>query len=980
MRPHARLPLVCLLLSATAACSSGSGGDTDQIARCEVDLTPWQQSGSGASAKLATEADLFDGEAALGRAGDVLLSNERIRVLVETPSTRVGSKPQGGNIIDADIVRPGGRSHDQFGELPTFLNFGRTVEFERIEILKDGQSGGPAVVAATGRDVPYDFVHLQGLLRQYLSGVSLPDANQSLDLRVTSYYVLNPGSQAVKVVQALCYEGSDGIAIPVGDLVNSGGEVEVFGGYRGFGSTGTGGVRSIIDSLGASDGHPFYGYVGEEVAYGYVPEADRIQVLTVAGVSGTLFNGRDIASWIDAERGPPPEGAVMLLKKGDQATVVRDFVVSRDAAGIYDYFYEKTAKDTGVVQGTITSADGKPLAGVRVSAMLPDRIASLFTTDAQGKFSGRVPVGTLDLMADDGVVRSASIEVQVAKGNTVTQDVTLPDRAKVQVKIRNAAGEPMPGKVTIVCASDCLYSRSDNDALRFRDTGVDGMPRTSTGETFDIRYVGPEAQIDLELPAGAYDVWVSRGIEYSLHKEAITLADGDQANVEARLGHVVDTTGWMSGDLHVHAIASPDSPIGNIERLKSFMAEGTDVIVATDHEIITDFTPFLASIPDGDRFLASITGVELTTFDYGHYNAFPLVRDDTKRNGGAPDWGNGNDAGMTPGELMASLHAFPGDQVVQLNHARNGFFSALNLDTRTLWSRAQPEWYRIRAVEPDPDTGDTRLFDDRFTALEIMNGHSVTDTNMLIHDWFALLNRGLLRTGTAVSDTHKRHGYSGTPRTYVRTGEDDPKKLDRAVFARELNAMRAVGTNGPFLDAKLEAAGKSAGPGETLKAGDGRVTLKLEVRTPDWMNVAEALVYVNTRDTETDGTQSPPNTLPAPHTRAALSFGTVAVGDHQAKRATASFDLELDEDAWVVVFVQGGSDLFPVVGKGGVTPRAFTNPILVDVGAEGWTAPVDLAAERARIGQLSGTGSPLRPAPTEEEIRHILEGACGHEH
>lgn len=979
MRVSARSPFIGLLVCASFACSSGSGGD-EGLARCEIDLAPWQQSGSGARAKLATAEDLFVGEAALGRVGDVLLANDRIRVLVEAPSERVGSKPQGGNIIDADLVRPGQKGHDQFGELPTFLNFGRTVEFERIEILADGQAGGPAIVAATGRDVAYDFVHLQGLLRQFLSGVALPDADESLDLRVTSYYVLNPGSQAVKVVQALCYEGTEGIAIPAGDLVNSGGEVEVFGGYKGFGSTGTGGISSIVESLGANEGHPFYGYVGEEVAYGYVPEADRLQVLTVAGVSGTLFNGRDISSWLGPSGGPPPEGAILLMKKGDKATVVRDFVVTRDAAGIYDYFYEKTGKETGTLQGTIKGADGQPLAGVRVSALLPDRVASLFTTDAEGKFSGRVPVGTIDLMADDGVVRSPSFEVQVGKDATVTQDVTLPDRARVQVKIRDAAGAPMPGKVTVVCTGDCLYSRSDEDALRFRDTGVDGMPRTSIGETFDIRYVGPEAQVDIELPAGSYDLWISRGIEYSLHQESLTLADGDKVNVEARLGHVVDTTGWMSGDLHVHAIASPDSPIGNIDRLVSFMAEGTDVIVSTDHEIITDFAPYLASIEGGDRFLASITGVELTTFDYGHYNGFPLVRDESKRNGGAPDWGNGNELGMTPGELMEALHAFPGEQVVQLNHARLGFFSALGIDTRTLWSRSPPEWYRIHPVEPDPETGDTRLFDDRFTALEIMNGHSVTDFNVLMHDWFALLNRGLLRTGTAVSDTHKRHGDSGTPRTYVRTGEDDPKKLDRAVFARELNAMHAVGTNGPFLDARVKAGTQSAGPGDTVKASDGKVTVAVEVRMPDWMTVNEALVYVNTPDTETDGTRPPPDTLPEPLARAPLTFEEVTVGAHKAKKGVASFDLELEKDAWVVVLVEGGDDLFPVVGKGGVTPRGFSNPILVDVGAEGWTPPVDLAAERARIGKLSNKSSPLLPAPTEEEIRHILGGACGHDH
>lgn len=972
------LGLAAVVVS-TAGCTDEEEG-TPVIARCEADLTPWTKTGSGALARSATTADLFTGDAANAREGDVLLANDRIRVIVETPSKRVGTKPQGGNIIDADIVRPEGEeSRDQFGELPTFLNFGRTIEFETIEILSDGSKGGPAIVAATGRDVAYDFIHLQGLLGSILSGVSLPDVDENLELRATSYYVLNPGSDAVHVVQALCYEGTEGIAIPVGDLVNGGGEVEVFGGAGGFGSTGTGGVSSIAAALGKSDGHPFYGYLAEKVAYGYVPEAERAQVLTVSGVTGTIFNTRNLTQWL-SEGGPTPEGAV-VLEKGESALVVRDFVVTRDASGIYDYFYEKAGEKTGLIKGRVTRDDGSPAVGARVSALLPKRVASLFTTDADGRFEGRVPVGTIDLRVDDGVVRSESASLAIAVDATVEHNVKLPARATVNVKIRNAANEPMPGKITVVCDGACSHSRSDDQALRFRDTGADALPNLpSIGETFDIRYVGPDAQAAIELPAGDYTVWVSRGAEWSLEKHDVSLAEGATENIEAKLEHVVDTTGWMSGDLHVHAISSPDSVIGNVDRLVSFMAEGTDVLVSTDHELIIDFAPVLASIPNGDKFITTITGLELTTFDYGHYNSFPLVRDDSMRNGGAPDWGNGNDPGMTPGEIMETLHAFPGEQVVQLNHARGvlGVFSSIGLDTRTLWTRVNPAAHRIRPVEPDAVTGDTRLFDDNFTAIEIMNGHAVADFNVLAKDWFALLNRGLKRTGTAVSDTHTRHGNSGIPRTYVKVGEDDPKKLDVSKFVSGINNHQAIGTNGPFLVVEAKAGSATAGAGDSIASSDGKVTYKVEVRVPDWMDVSEALVFVNTKGTETDGRSDPDgDSLPDPHARAALTFDQVAVGTSFMKKAVASFDLELTEDSWIVVVVQGGNDMYPVVGTGGVVPRAFANPLFVDVGGNGWTPPVSIEAERARIGKIAKSeGSPLRSEVTEEELREILTMSC----
>ena len=76
---------------------------------------------------------------------------------------------------------------------------------------------------------------------------------------------------------------------------------------------------------------------------------------------------------------------------------------------------------------------------------------------------------------------------------------------------------------------------------------------------------------------------------------------------------------------------------------------------------------------------------------------------------------------------------------------------------------------------------------------------------------------------------------------------------------------------------------------------------------------------------------------------------------------------------------QGGSDLFPVVGKGGVVPLAFSNPIYVDIDGHGWTPPVDLAAERARVGRLEGTSQQALSKPvTEGQLRQILANECDH--
>ena len=84
MRRSALLSIVGVALAVTAAGCDGED-EIPVIARCEADLTQWTKTGTGALARLATTDDLFSGEVALGRAGDMLLANDRIRVIVETP-------------------------------------------------------------------------------------------------------------------------------------------------------------------------------------------------------------------------------------------------------------------------------------------------------------------------------------------------------------------------------------------------------------------------------------------------------------------------------------------------------------------------------------------------------------------------------------------------------------------------------------------------------------------------------------------------------------------------------------------------------------------------------------------------------------------------------------------------------------------------------------------------------------------------------
>ena len=93
--------------------------------RCEVKLDDtmlFSKLGTGARAKVIESPDeRIGGGFAQGRAGDVVLANDKIRVVIQQAGRVGGPVPYGGAIIDADLVRPAGQpGRDQLGKISPF--------------------------------------------------------------------------------------------------------------------------------------------------------------------------------------------------------------------------------------------------------------------------------------------------------------------------------------------------------------------------------------------------------------------------------------------------------------------------------------------------------------------------------------------------------------------------------------------------------------------------------------------------------------------------------------------------------------------------------------------------------------------------------------------------------------------------------------------------------------------------------------------
>ena len=129
----------------------------------------------------------------------------------------------------------------------------------------------------------------------------------------------------------------------------------------------------------------------------------------------------------------------------------------------------------------------------------------------------------------------------------------------------------------------------------------------------------------MELPSGRYRVTATHGLEYTIDEQEVTVTAGQGATLRALLERVVDTTGFIAADFHVHQLPSSDSSIELPDRVVSLLAEGVEFVAATDHNHVTDFTPAIEQLGAGG-LLSATTGVEITTPTWGHFTRSPILR------------------------------------------------------------------------------------------------------------------------------------------------------------------------------------------------------------------------------------------------------------------------------------------------------------------------------------------------------------------
>ena len=311
------------------------------------------------------------------------------------------------------------------------------------------------------------------------------------------------------------------------------------------------------------------------------------------------------------------------------------------------------------------------------------------------------------------------------------------------------------------------------------------------------------------------------------------------SQITVQLDRVVDTTGWVSADLHSHSSPSGDNTSDQYGRVENLLCEHVEFAPCTEHNRISSYAPHLEQM-NLSHLMATCTGIELTgsPTPVNHQNAFPLHRHPHTQNGGGPR------AASNPVVQIERLAMWDdaSDKLVQMNHPNlHQIYGDLDTDgVPDKGFRGMLQWTDVVEVHPLET-----IFQDIPN-----NPPSVRRMRIPLFQWMQLLNQGHRIPGVINTDSHYNHHGSGWRRNWFACSTDDPAKISTEEMVREIEAGHIVMSTGPFLSVSgtFESQVQIAAiPGDDLVAADGKVTLKVSVQCPNWLDVNRVQVFINGR-------------------------------------------------------------------------------------------------------------------------------------
>jgi len=715
---------------------------------------------------ITSESQLIGGPNAQGRVGDVLLSNDRIRVVIQKPRKNSGVNSFGGNIIDADLVRASGAAgQDNFGSIFPLVNIEWTVNYLDYEAVSDGSGGGTKKLRAYGKIDAYDYLDLDfiGEVAQGVAGQAITFSNRFDDRRnpfeiyddlsgmsfdVVTDYVLEPGKDYLRVETTFENEGDQEVRLPVGHIMNGSGLVSML--IPGIGFT-----PDLMTQVGGNTPAVIYeGFEGVGVSYGYFfdpsqftdPDTGEILKSTTVSYSDVtgIMLGEEFLKLAPLGSGGTPE-IKFSIPAGETRKVTSYFVVGDGSAGsVMDAGLAAIGASTRPFSAKVLDASGAAVEGATVAVMSGSGTLVTYRTDSHGRCGGNLPTGGDEISRRfgdgsykvvvelpgyhaNGTIEAGSCEpyeIDLSTNPAASVTCTLGETGRVELAgpvVEAVSKAAIPARLTIV--GEDPSPNKVGGAGRFRSTYHWERPFGIV----DVKYITANGTFDLSgasgfnLEPGTYLFVISRGPEYSAYEQVVEVSADGTVNLEGvALARVVQTPGYISADLHVHSHVSPDSMLFQRLRALSAAAEALDVLQSTDHDYITDYAPFVrdlmgeGAIPPGS--MTTCAGDEVTPNHYGHFNVFPLEADPDDPEGGAVDWSGstmdvvGPDPDYCLGldELIPLMREDPGEEVVQVNHIMDNP-TGLLLATGWVTSPFYMEDYGVQPLSTYADPVERRM-------------------------------------------------------------------------------------------------------------------------------------------------------------------------------------------------------------------------------------------------------------------------------
>ena len=596
----------------------------------------------------------------------------------------------------------------------------------------------------------------------------------------------------------------------------------------------------------------------------------------------------------------PREGSSKLtLAPGQTAQLKRRLYAAANLVDVNAIAADLNPTNSSTVQVAVRNKQNRSIPRALVEFKRNGVSYGTARTDAEGTVSVILPSDALtaDVSAFGRPIAS-NLAIPVGSSPVVlTVDL---DPGTVLATITDGTGQLIPCKVE--------FKPHDTDAK------LDFGPETAEFAVRNLVYTA-HGKFQKAIPPGKYAVTISHGPEFDAVFTELTVRSGETVPLVAKLVRTVETPGWISSDFHSHSSPSGDNTSSQLGRVLNLVAENIEFAPCTEHNRVSTYTPHIEKLGMGSH-LATVAGIELTSapLPLGHQNAFPMKLTPRTQDGGAPIAGPDLETQI---ERLA-LHDDRSEKLIQVNHPDIGWM------------------FYDKNGDGIPDSGLERAFPfmdvieihpiDRVLKLEPFTEFEGKTYHNVIFNWLQLLNQGFRIYGVVNTDAHYNFHGSGWLRNWIQSSTDDPAKINPMEMVKAAEQGRLVMSNGPYLEVVARETGKSDlfVAGQDLKAPSGKVSLKVRVQCPNWLDVDRVFVLVN-------GRIHPTHQYSREKTPDAFRGGVV--------KFDRTLDLELASDAHIIVATGNSTGtLAAIYGTEGSksVPAAMTNPIFVDINGDGF--------------------------------------------